>query len=110
VKEEFVLNGQHYYYTNYNNPGQPIRTRLAVYVKFSEMRTNNAWDAVCPPVHSAIQKDDKGNSSSSAKTRLITRRKTTDVRVKVGDASHSAERSQTDYRVVVSGHLYEYGI
>ena len=24
VKKEFVLNGQHYYYTGYNSPGQPI--------------------------------------------------------------------------------------
>src|SRR5437016_133056 len=33
VKKEFVLNGQHYYYTSYNNRGQPIMGKVGVYVK-----------------------------------------------------------------------------
>ena len=28
VKKEFVLNGQRYYYTSYNNPGQPIKEKV----------------------------------------------------------------------------------
>src|SRR6266404_5775097 len=32
VKKEFVLNGQHYYYTNYNNPGQPIKEKVGIVV------------------------------------------------------------------------------
>jgi len=40
VKKEFVLNGQHYYYTSYNNPGQPIKEKVGVYVQFRNAQQN----------------------------------------------------------------------
>src|SRR5258708_21924902 len=40
VKKEFVLNGQHYYYTNYNNPRQPIKEKVGVYVQFRNAQPN----------------------------------------------------------------------
>src|SRR5438046_2876362 len=34
VKKEFVVNGQRYYFTGYNNPGQPIKEKVGVYIQF----------------------------------------------------------------------------
>src|SRR5205814_4733731 len=40
VKKEFVLNGQRYYYTGYNNPGQAIKEKVGVFVQFRNAQTN----------------------------------------------------------------------
>src|SRR6266567_339187 len=40
VKKEFVLNGQRYYYTGYNNPGQAIKEKVGVFVQFRNSQQN----------------------------------------------------------------------
>src|SRR5437763_7521450 len=40
VKKEFVLSGQHEYYTGYNNPGQAIKEKVGVYMQFRNSQTN----------------------------------------------------------------------
>src|SRR6185436_15697863 len=40
VKKEFVLNGQRHYYLNYNNPGQPMKEKVGVYVQFRNSQQN----------------------------------------------------------------------
>ena len=109
VKKEFVLNGQHYYYTNYNNPGQPIKEKIGVYVQFRNAQQNKLGMPLPAGTIRLYKKDDKGNQQFIGEDKIDHTPKDEDVRVKVGDAFDIvSERKQTDYKVVVSGHLYEF--
>jgi hypothetical protein len=109
VKKEFVLNGQRYYYTNYNNPGQAIKEKIGVYIQFRDSQQNKLGMPLPAGTIRLYKKDDKGNQQFIGEDRIDHTPKDEDVRVKVGDAFDIvAERKQTDYKVIVSGHLYEY--
>lgn len=109
VKKEFVLSGQRYYYTNYNNPGQPIKEKVGVFVQFRNAQTNKLGMPLPAGTVRLYKKDDKGNQQFIGEDRIDHTPKDEDVRVKVGDAFDIvAERKQTDYKVIASGHVYEY--
>lgn len=109
VKKEFVLNGQHYYYTNYNNPGQPIKEKVGVFVQFRNAQTNKLGMPLPAGTIRLYKKDDKGNQQFIGEDKIDHTPKDEDVRVKVGDAFDIvAERKQTDYKVVARN-VYEYG-
>jgi hypothetical protein len=109
VKKEFVLNGQHYYYTNYNSPGQAIKEKIGVYMQFRDSQQNKLGMPLPAGTIRLYKKDDKGNQQFIGEDKIDHTPKDEDVRVKVGDAFDIvAERKQTDYKVIVSGHLYEY--
>jgi len=108
VKKEFVLNGQHYYYTNYNNPGQAIKEKVGVYVQFRNSQTNKLGMPLPAGTIRLYKKDDKGNQQFIGEDRIDHTPKDEDVRVKVGDAFDIvAERKQTDYKVIARN-VYEY--
>src|SRR5438034_4250424 len=109
VKKEFVLNGQHYYYTNYNNPGQAIKEKVGVFIQFRNSQTNKLGMPLPAGTIRLYKKDDKGNQQFIGEDRIDHTPKDEEVRVKVGDAFDIvAERKQTDYKVIASGHVYEY--
>ena len=109
VKKEFVLNGQRYYYTGYNNPGQAIKEKVGVFVQFRNSLQNKLGMPLPAGTIRLYKKDDKGNQQFIGEDRIDHTPKDEDVRVKVGDAFDIvAERKQTDYKVIASGHVYEY--
>ena len=109
VKKEFVLNGQRYYYTGYNNPGAAIKEKVGVFIQFRNSQQNKLGMALPAGTIRLYKKDDKGNQQFIGEDRIDHTPKDEDVRVKVGDAFDIvAERKQTDYKVLSSGHLYEY--
>jgi hypothetical protein len=109
VKKEFVLNGQRYYYTGYNNPGAPIKEKVGVYVQFRNSQSNKLGMPLPAGTIRLYKRDDKGNQQFIGEDKIDHTPKDEDVRVKVGDAFDIvAERKQTDYKVVVTGHMYEY--
>jgi hypothetical protein len=109
VKKEFVLNGQRYYYTGYNNPGQAIKEKVGVYMQFRNAQTNKLGMPLPAGTIRLYKKDDKGNQQFIGEDKIDHTPKDEDVRVKVGDAFDIvAERKQTDFKVLASGHLYEY--
>jgi hypothetical protein len=109
VKKEFVVNGRHYYYAGYNSPGQPIKEKVGVYVQFRNSQPNKLGMPLPAGTVRLYKKDDKGNQQFIGEDRIDHTPKDEDVRVKVGDAFDIvAERKQTDYKVIVSGHMYEY--
>jgi len=109
VKKEFVLNGQRYYYTGYNNPGQAIKEKVGVYMQFRNSQQNKLGMPLPAGTIRLYKKDDKGNQQFIGEDKIDHTPKDEDVRVKVGDAFDIvAERKQTDYKVLASGHLYEY--
>jgi hypothetical protein len=108
VKKELVLNGQRYYYTNYNNPGQPIKEKVGVYVQFRNSQLNKLGMPLPAGTVRLYKKDDKGNQQFIGEDRIDHTPKDEDVRVKVGDAFDIvAERKQTDYKVIARN-VYEY--
>jgi len=109
VSKEFVINGQRYYYTGYNSPGQPIKEKVGVYMQFRNSQQNKLGMPLPAGTIRLYKKDDTGGQQFIGEDRIDHTPKDEDVRVKVGDAFDIvAERKQTDYRVIVSGHLYEY--
>jgi hypothetical protein len=108
VKKEFVLNGQRHYYTNYNNPGQPIKEKVGVYVQFRNSQQNKLGMPLPAGTVRLYKKDDKGNQQFIGEDRIDHTPKDEDIRVKVGDAFDIvAERKQTDYKVIARN-VYEY--
>src|SRR5713101_8242375 len=109
VKKEFVLNGHRYFYTGYNNPGQAIKEKVGVYIQFRNSQQNKLGMPLPAGTIRLYKKDDKGNQQFIGEDRIDHTPKDEDVRVKVGDAFDIvAERKQTDYKVIASGHMYEY--
>lgn len=109
VKKEFVLNGQRYYYTGYNNPGAAIKEKIGVFIQFRNSQLNKLGMPLPAGTIRLYKQDDKGNQQFIGEDKIDHTPKDEDVRVKVGDAFDIvAERKQTDYKVIVSGHLYEY--
>jgi len=86
VKKEFVLNGQRYYYQNYNNPGQAIKEKVGVFVQFRNAQTNKLGMPLPAGTIRLYKKDDKGNQQFIGEDRIDHTPKDEDVRVKVGDA------------------------
>lgn len=108
VKKEFVVNGQRYYYTNYNNPGQPIKEKVGVYMQFRNSQQNKLGMPLPAGTVRLYKKDDKGNQQFIGEDKIGHTPKDEDVRVKVGDAFDIvAERKQTDYKVIAKN-VYEY--
>src|SRR5499433_2404893 len=108
VKKEFVVNGQRMYYLNYNNPGQPIKEKVGVYMQFRNSQQNKLGMPLPAGTIRLYKKDDKGNQQFIGEDRIDHTPKDEDVRVKVGDAFDIvAERKQTDYKVIAKN-IYEY--
>jgi hypothetical protein len=108
VKKEFVINGQRYYYTGYNNPGQPIKEKVGVYMQFRNSQQNKLGMALPAGTVRLYKKDDKGNQQFIGEDHIDHTPKDEDVRVKVGDAFDVvAERKQTDYKLIARN-VYEY--
>jgi hypothetical protein len=109
VKKEFVVNGQRHYYLNYNNPGQPIKEKVGVFMQFRNSQPNKLGMPLPAGTIRLYKKDTTGNQQFIGEDKIDHTPKDEDVRVKVGDAFDIvAERKQTDYRVIASGHVYEY--
>ena len=109
VRKEFVVNGQRYYYTGYNNPGAAIKEKVGVYIQFRNSQLNKLGMPLPAGTIRLYKKDDKGSQQFIGEDRIDHTPKDEDVRVKVGDAFDIvAERKQTDFKVLASGHLYEF--
>jgi len=108
VQKEFVLNGQRHYYQNYNNPGQPIKEKVGVFVQFRNAQTNKLGMPLPAGTIRLYKKDTAGNQQFIGEDKIDHTPKDEDVRVKVGDAFDIvAERKQTDYKVIARN-VYEY--
>lgn len=108
VKKEFVLNGNRYYYNNYNNPGQPIKEKVGVFVQFRNAQQNKLGMPLPAGTIRLYKKDGTGNQQFIGEDKIDHTPKDEDVRVKVGDAFDIvAERKQTDYKVIARN-VYEY--
>ncbi len=109
VKKELVLNGQSYYFRSYQAPGQPIKEKIGVYVEFKNSKENNLGLPLPAGIVRVYKADASASQQFVGEDRIDHTPKDESVRIKLGEAFDVvAERKQTDYKVIVSGHTYDY--
>jgi hypothetical protein len=107
VEKIFVVNGQNFYYHNYQNPGAPLKDPVMVYYKFrNEEKAGLGMPLPAGNVR-VYQKDSKGGILFVGEDRIDHTPKDEDVTVHIGNAFDVvAERKQTDYKKIASN-VYE---
>ncbi len=108
VKKELVLNGQQYYFQGYNNPGEPIKEKVGVYVEFKNSKENSLGQPLPAGIVRVYKADPSGAQQFIGENRIDHTPKDESVRIKLGDAFDVvAERKQTDYKTIAR-RIFEY--
>lgn len=108
VTKELVVNGQQYYYQGYNNPGEPIKEKVGVYVEFKNGKENGLGQPLPAGVVRVYKADADGAQQFIGENRIDHTPKDERVKIKLGDAFDVvAERKQTDYKAI-SRRVFEY--
>jgi hypothetical protein len=108
VKKELALNGQPYYFQGYNNPGEPIKEKIGVFIGFKNSKENSLGQPLPAGVVRVYKADSAGAQQFVGEDRIDHTPKDEAVRVKLGDAFDVvAERKQTDYKAIAR-RVFEY--
>ncbi len=108
VKKELVVNGQAFYYQGYNNPGEPVKEKVGVFVGFKNAKENNLGLPLPAGVVRVYKADTTGAQQFVGEDRIDHTPKDENVRIKLGDAFDViAERKQMDYKNI-SRRVFEY--
>lgn len=108
IKKELVVNGQPYYFQGYNNPGEPVKEKVGVYVGFKNAKENNLGVPLPAGVVRVYKADTTGAQQFVGEDRIDHTPKDETVRIKLGDAFDVvAERKQTDYKNIAR-RVFEY--
>ncbi len=108
VRKELVLNGQQFYYQGYNNPGEPLKEKVGVFIEFKNSKENSLGLPLPAGVVRVYKADTTGAQQFIGENRIDHTPKDESVRVKLGDAFDIvAERKQTDYKVIAR-RVFEY--
>ncbi len=108
ANKQFIIYGQPYYYHGYNNPGEPIKEKIGVYIEFDNSQKNGLGLPLPAGIVRLYKADSAGGQQFIGEDRIAHTPKDEKVKVKVGDAFDIvAERKMMDYRVI-SSRVYEY--
>lgn len=108
VKKELVLNGQPFYFQGYNNPGEPIKEKVGVFVEFKNSKENSLGQPLPAGIIRVYKADETGAQQFIGENRIDHTPKDESVRVKLGDSFDVvAERKQTDYKAIAR-RIFEY--
>ena len=108
VRKELVLNGQQFYFQGYNNPGEPIKEKVGVYVEFKNSKENNLGQPLPAGIVRVYKADDTGAQQFVGENRIDHTPKDESVRIKLGEAFDVvAERKQTDFKTIAR-RVWEY--
>lgn len=108
IKKELVVNGQPFYFQGYNNPGEPIKEKVGVYVSFKNGKENGLGQPLPAGVVRVYKADSTGAQQFVGEDRIDHTPKDEAVRIKLGDAFDVvAERKQTDYKNIAR-RVFEY--
>ncbi len=99
IKKELIVNGQAFYFQGYNNPGEPVKEKVGVYVGFKNAKENNLGVPLPAGIVRVYKADATGAQQFVGEDRIDHTPKDETVRIKLGDAFDVvAERKQTDYK------------
>jgi hypothetical protein len=108
INKQFIIYGQPYYYRGYNNPGEPIKEKIGVYVEFDNSQKNGLGLPLPAGIVRLYKADSAGGQQFIGEDRIDHTPKDEKVKVKVGDAFDIiGERKMMDYRAI-SSRVYEY--
>jgi len=107
VEKIFIVNGQNFYYRNYQNPSSPLKDPVMVYYKFrNEEKAGLGMPLPAGSVR-VYQKDSKGGVLFVGEDRIDHTPKDEDVTIHIGNAFDVvAERKQTDFKKIATN-VYE---
>jgi hypothetical protein len=107
VEKLFVVNGQSFYYHNYQNPGSPLKDPVMVFYKFkNEERAGLGMPLPAGSVR-VYQKDSKGGVLFIGEDHIDHTPKDETINVHIGNAFDIiAEHKQTDFKKIASN-VYE---
>jgi len=107
VEKLFVVNGQNFYYHNYQNPGSPLKDPVMVFYKFKNEEKAGLGIPIPAGNLRVYQKDSKGGVLFIGEDHIEHTPKDEFVTVKIGNAFDVvAERKQTDYKKIAD-RVYE---
>jgi hypothetical protein len=99
VEKVFVVNGQNFYYHNYQNPGSPQKDPVMVFYKFKNEEKANLGMPLPAGSVRVYQKDSKGGILFAGEDNIGHTPKDETVTVHIGNAFDVvAERKQTDFK------------
>lgn len=108
IKKELVINGQPYYFQGYNNPGEPIKEKVGVYVSFKNGKENGLGQPLPAGIVRVYKADSSNAQQFVGEDRIDHTPKDEAVKIKLGDAFDVvAERKQTDYKNIAR-RVFEY--
>lgn len=108
IKKELVINGQPYYFQGYNNPGEPIKEKVGVYIGFKNGKENGLGQPLPAGIVRVYKADSTGSQQFIGEDRIDHTPKDETIRIKLGDAFDVvAERKQTDYKNIAR-RVFEY--
>jgi hypothetical protein len=101
VEKVFVVNGQNFYYHNYQNPGSPQKDPVMVFYKFKNEEKASLGLPLPAGNVRVYQKDSKGGVLFVGEDHIDHTPKDETVTVHIGNAFDVvAERKQTDYKKI----------
>jgi hypothetical protein len=107
TEKVFIVNGQDFYYHNYQNPGSPLKDAVLVYYKFKNEEKAGLGMPLPAGNVRVYQKDSKGGVLFIGEDRIDHTPKDETVTVHIGNAFDIvAERKQMDYKRI-DGHTWE---
>jgi hypothetical protein len=107
VEKLFVVNGQNFYYHNYQNPGSPLKDPVLVYYKFKNEEKAGLGMPLPAGNVRVYQKDSKGGVLFIGEDRIDHTPKDETVTVHIGNAFDIiAEHKQTDFKKIANN-VYE---
>ncbi len=107
VQKTFVVEGQQFYYRNYQHPGSPIKDQVKVYFKFKNDEKSSLGVPLPAGAVRVYQADSKGGVQFVGEDRINHTPKDEAINLHIGNAFDVVcERKQTDFRKI-SERVYE---
>jgi hypothetical protein len=107
VEKLFVVNGQNFYYRNYQNPGSPLKDPVMVFYKFKNEEKAGLGMPLPAGNVRVYQKDSKGGTLFVGEDHIAHTPKDESITVHIGNAFDIvAERKQTDFKKIANN-VYE---
>lgn len=101
VEKIFVVDGQSFYYHNYQNPGTPLKDAVKVYYKFKNEEKSGLGMPLPAGNVRVYQKDSKGSILFAGEDRIEHTPKDESLTIHIGNAFDVvSERKQTDYKSI----------